>query len=137
MRAALLCLALAGTASAAGPRRDLLGDGGRRASTPACASKPAAATRCAGASYGCGTTSHRASPTRLRWSASWSSIKATEAGLWTGGRLYNTEDGRDYKGSLQLRSESTLVVSGCVLFGYQTQVWRRADRARCPPIAPA
>ena len=62
-------------------------------------------------------------------------MKLSEPGQWTGGRLYNPEDGRDYKGSLQLRSDSTLVVSGCVLFICQTQVWRRADLARCPPVA--
>ena len=62
-------------------------------------------------------------------------MKPSEPGQWTGGRLYNPEDGRDYKGSLQLRSDSTLVVSGCVLFICQTQVWRRADPARCPPVA--
>jgi hypothetical protein len=32
-----------------------------------------------------------------------------------GGCLYNPEDGRDYKGSLQLRSGATLVVSGRML----------------------
>lgn len=63
-------------------------------------------------------------------------MKSAEPGQWSGGRLYNPEDGRDYKGSLQLRSDSTLVVSGCVLFVCQTQVWRRADPARCPPVAP-
>lgn len=63
-------------------------------------------------------------------------MKLTEPRQWTGGRLYNPEDGRDYKGSLQLRSDSTLVVSGCLLFICQTQVWRRADPARCPPVAP-
>ena len=45
------------------------------------------------------------------------------------------QDGRDYKGTLHLRTDSTLVVSGCVLFVCQTQVWRRADTARCPPVA--
>ncbi len=63
-------------------------------------------------------------------------MKPSEPGLWAGGRLYNPEDGREYKGSLQLRAGSTLVVSGCVLFICQTQVWRRADPARCPPAAP-
>jgi uncharacterized protein (DUF2147 family) len=63
-------------------------------------------------------------------------MRLAEPGRWAGGRLYNPEDGRDYKGSLQLRSESTLVVSGCVLFVCQTQVWRRVDPARCPPMAP-
>lgn len=63
-------------------------------------------------------------------------MKLAEPGQWSGGRLYNPEDGRDYKGSLQLRSGATLVVSGCVLFVCQTQVWRRADPARCPPVSP-
>ena len=63
-------------------------------------------------------------------------MKPAEPGQWAGGRLYNPEDGRDYRGSLQLRTGSTLVVSGCVLFVCQTQVWRRADPARCPPVAP-
>lgn len=63
-------------------------------------------------------------------------MKPSEPGLWAGGRLYNPEDGREYKGSLQLRAGSTLVISGCVLFICQTQVWRRADPARCPPAAP-
>jgi hypothetical protein len=29
-----------------------------------------------------------------------------------------------------------LVVDGCVLFVCRTQVWRRADPDRCPPVAP-
>ncbi len=62
-------------------------------------------------------------------------MRPSGAGQWNGGRLYNPEDGRDYKGSLQLRSDSTLIVSGCVLFICQTQVWRRVDPARCPPVA--
>jgi uncharacterized protein (DUF2147 family) len=61
---------------------------------------------------------------------------AAEANRWHGGRLYNPEDGRDYKGSLQLQSPTRLVVDGCVLFICQTQVWRRADAERCPPVAP-
>ena len=61
---------------------------------------------------------------------------AAEAGVWRGGRLYNPEDGRDYRGSLQLQAPNRLVVDGCVLFICQTQVWRRADSSRCPPVAP-
>jgi Delta7-sterol 5-desaturase len=64
-------------------------------------------------------------------------MRAAEAGFWRGGRLYNPEDGRDYKGSLQLQSPDRLVVDGCVLFICQTQVWRRAEPGRCPPVAPA
>jgi len=35
-----------------------------------------------------------------------------------------------------LLSPTRLVVDGCVLFVCQTQVWRRADVERCPPVAP-
>lgn len=63
-------------------------------------------------------------------------MRATEPLRWSGGRLYNPEDGRDYKGSLQLRSPSSLLVDGCVLFICQTQVWRKFDASRSPPVAP-
>jgi uncharacterized protein (DUF2147 family) len=62
-------------------------------------------------------------------------MQATQPGRWQGGRLYNPEDGRDYKGSLHLQSTSRLVIDGCVLFICRTQVWRRADAQRCPPVA--
>ena len=92
-------------------------------------------------SWGLGTQGQRYSPLKGVNTANVGKLvieqmKLTEPRQWTGGRLYNPEDGRDYKGSLQLRSDSTLVVSGCVLFVCQTQVWRRADTARCPPISP-
>ena len=54
---------------------------------------------------------------------------------WTGGRLYNPEDGRDYKGLVQLQSPSRLQVEGCVLFVCRKQIWRRVDVGRCPPVA--
>jgi uncharacterized protein (DUF2147 family) len=61
---------------------------------------------------------------------------AADGQRWHGGRLYNPEDGRDYKGSLHLQSPTRLVVDGCVLFVCQTQVWRRVEPERCPPVAP-
>ena len=63
-------------------------------------------------------------------------MQTAEPGVWRGGRLYNPEDGRDYKGSLTLTAADRLVVDGCVLFVCQTQIWRRADPSRCPPVAP-
>jgi uncharacterized protein (DUF2147 family) len=62
-------------------------------------------------------------------------LSAAEPGRWRGGRLYNPEDGRDYKGTLHLQSPTRLVVDGCVLFVCRTQVWRRAEAGRCPPVA--
>jgi uncharacterized protein (DUF2147 family) len=54
---------------------------------------------------------------------------------WHGGRMYNPEDGRDYKGHLHLQSPTRLSVEGCVLFICKQQIWRRADMERCPPVA--
>ncbi len=62
-------------------------------------------------------------------------MRAAEPGRWIGGRLYNPQDGRDYRGSLHLQSPTRLVVDGCVLFICRTQVWRRADMMRLPPVA--
>ena len=64
-------------------------------------------------------------------------MRPEEAARWSGGRLYNPEDGRDYKGSLHLQSPMRLVVDGCVLFVCKQQVWRRVDAGRCPPLASA
>jgi uncharacterized protein (DUF2147 family) len=64
-------------------------------------------------------------------------MRSAEPGLWRGGRLYNPEDGRDYKGSLHLQSPSRLVVDGCVLFICRQQVWRRHDAQHCPPVLAA
>lgn len=63
-------------------------------------------------------------------------MRADGGARWTGGRLYNPEDGRDYKGFVQLQSASRLLVEGCVLFVCRQQTWRRADPLRCPPVAP-
>ena len=52
-------------------------------------------------------------------------------GQWTGGRIYNPEDGRTYDASLRLDGTDTLVVEGCVLFICKKQVWRRSS-AICP-----
>jgi len=56
-------------------------------------------------------------------------------GRWTDGTLYNPEDGREYRGFFELQSPTRLVVEGCVLFVCKSQVWRRADAVRCPPVA--
>lgn len=62
-------------------------------------------------------------------------MRSVDGVRWAGGRLYNPEDGRDYKGGLWLRSAGQLVVDGCVLFICQTQVWRKLDTTRSPPVA--
>jgi uncharacterized protein (DUF2147 family) len=138
MRAALLALLLTGSAFAAEPHRDLQGEWwtpgfNARVRIEAC-----------GEDAVCGRIvwlwddkpQGITDKTPLLGKPVIERMRAGEPGHWSGGRLYNPEDGRDYKGTLQLRSASTLVVSGCVLFICQTQVWRRAEPARCPPVAP-
>lgn len=45
---------------------------------------------------------------------------------WSGGEIYNPENGRTYSATLRLRTNDILEVKGCVLFVCQTQIWRRA-----------
>ena len=48
-------------------------------------------------------------------------------GKWSGGRIYNPEDGKTYKCKLTLRDDGTLKVRGYVglpILG-KTQIWRR------------
>lgn len=61
-------------------------------------------------------------------------MRAAEPGRWAGGRLYNPEDGRVYQGTLQLKSPDSLEVAGCFGPFCRTQLWRRADATRCPPV---
>lgn len=46
-------------------------------------------------------------------------------GRWTGGRIYNPEDGKTYSSRLVLRDDGTLRVRGCVLFICKSQIWVR------------
>ena len=62
-------------------------------------------------------------------------MRADNGLRWAGGRLYNPEDGRDYRGSLNLQSPSRLLLEGCVLFLCRKQVWRKVDMGRCPSVA--
>jgi uncharacterized protein (DUF2147 family) len=47
-------------------------------------------------------------------------------GAWSGGRIYNPEDGRRYSASMKLGRDGRLQVQGCVLFFCKTQYWTRA-----------
>ena len=48
-------------------------------------------------------------------------------GEWTGGEIYNPEDGKTYRSRLKLVDPATLKVSGCVLFFCKTQTWTRVE----------
>ncbi len=47
---------------------------------------------------------------------------------WAGGKVYNPEDGGTYIGSIELVSDDTLKLKGCIVAPLcKTQVWKRAN----------
>jgi uncharacterized protein (DUF2147 family) len=44
---------------------------------------------------------------------------------WSGGQIYNPEDGRTYNASMRIISSELLEVKGCVMVFCARQVWRR------------
>ncbi|WP_454916896.1 DUF2147 domain-containing protein [Xanthobacter sediminis] len=45
---------------------------------------------------------------------------------WTGGSIYNAEDGKTYSGSIRLQGNDTLELKGCVFVPLcKTQTWTR------------
>ena len=47
---------------------------------------------------------------------------------WTGGALYNPEDGNTYHGTIKITSAKTLKLTGCVIFPLcQSQTWIKAE----------
>jgi uncharacterized protein (DUF2147 family) len=45
---------------------------------------------------------------------------------WTGGKVYNPEDGGTYSGTIELIGENQLKLKGCIVAPFcQTQVWTR------------
>jgi len=49
------------------------------------------------------------------------------ARIWSGGELYNPDDGRTYTGEIRVK-RGTLELRGCALRIFcQTQTWRRPD----------
>lgn len=54
-------------------------------------------------------------------------LRETSPGVWSGGSLYNPDDGRTYTGEITLRN-GVLELRGCALSVFcQTQIWRRPD----------
>ena len=54
-------------------------------------------------------------------------FEASKSGKWKSGRIYNPEDGKSYKSSIEVRPEEPhiLRVKGCIAFLCQTQEWTR------------
>lgn len=50
----------------------------------------------------------------------------TAPGVWSGGSVYNPDDGRSYSGTIRLTATGMLELKGCALGIFcQTQRWRR------------
>jgi Delta7-sterol 5-desaturase len=54
---------------------------------------------------------------------------------WSGGSIYNPEDGRTYNAKMRMRNADTLEVDGCVLMFCAKQVWRRLPRQCTPTLS--
>jgi uncharacterized protein (DUF2147 family) len=63
-----------------------------------------------------------------------SDFSPTRPRTWSGGHIYNPEDGRTYSATLTLRGPDVLEVEGCVLIVCSRQVWRKLP-ASCQPAA--
>ena len=46
-------------------------------------------------------------------------------GRWSGGKIYNPQDGKTYDSNLATAADGSLSVKGCVLFLCVSQVWKR------------
>ena len=45
---------------------------------------------------------------------------------WTGGKVYNPDDGGTYSGTIELLSDNQLKLKGCIVAPFcKTQVWNR------------
>lgn len=55
------------------------------------------------------------------------SLRESSPGVWTGGELYNPDDGRTYRGAIHMRGRDSLELQGCALVVIcQAQTWRRS-----------
>jgi len=53
-------------------------------------------------------------------------FRADGRGRWSGGRIYNPQDGKTYNSRMRLNPDGTLRIEGCVLVVCQGQTWTRA-----------
>lgn len=56
-----------------------------------------------------------------------SGFTAADGASWSGGRIYNPEDGKTYASKLRLKDDGTLKVEGCVLIFCKSQIWTRVE----------
>ena len=63
-----------------------------------------------------------------------SGLGADSDGKWSGGKLYNTMEGKEYKSKLKLEDDGTMTMSGCVMFFCKSFVWTKTEPADAPDI---
>ncbi len=56
-----------------------------------------------------------------------SDFQKAPGGIYKGGTIYNPEDGRTYRATLELISSDRLQVRGCVIFICQKQIWLKPE----------
>jgi len=56
-----------------------------------------------------------------------SELEADSGGEWSGGKLYNTMEGKEYKSKLELQDDGTLKMSGCMMFFCKSFTWTKVD----------
>jgi uncharacterized protein (DUF2147 family) len=52
-------------------------------------------------------------------------MKNEGPGRWSGGKLYNPENGKSYNGKMKVLSTNRMEVTGCVLMICESQTWTR------------
>jgi uncharacterized protein (DUF2147 family) len=62
---------------------------------------------------------------RLVGSAFIRDFRKVDTGRWTGGKIYDPEEGKTYDSKMRINPDGTLKLEGCVLVICQKQTWRR------------
>ena len=52
-------------------------------------------------------------------------FRRVETGRWTGGKIYDPDEGKTYDSKMRMNPDGTLKLEGCVLVICQKQTWRR------------
>jgi len=52
-------------------------------------------------------------------------FRRVEPGRWTGGKIYDPDEGKTYASKMRISPDGTLKLEGCVLMICQAQTWRR------------
>jgi uncharacterized protein (DUF2147 family) len=52
-------------------------------------------------------------------------LRPRSAGHWTGGRVYNSSNGKSYRASIQATAQGALRIEGCLIVFCSGETWRR------------